>query len=518
MRQNKSVRKWLIALGLVALGGLVTLFVATITMQSRVKHRVEKLLADRFDSDVKIESLSAAVFPVATVWVKNVEIRHHHRTDVPPMIAIAEITAHSDWISLLFGAQHDVSRVQLDGLRITIPPGGVRHSQGETNRQPAQDVDQDGNHLPFVIHEIVANGATLTTLPKEQGKVPLQWDIESLTMHSVGSRRAMNFVATLTNAKPPGRIKSEGKFGPWQKEDPGDTEVSGNYTFKDADMGVFKGISGVLSSVGTYRGSLDSIDVDGTTEIPDFQVGNGTKVNLKTKFSATVNGTKGDTLLHPVEAKFLNSEFICQGGVVGTPGVKGKKVTLDVATKQARMEDILRLVMHLKGEPPISGATSFKAKMVLPQGDVPVLEKLFLDGQFGITSATFGSDKVQGKLDELSSRSLGKGDAPPSEVASNLRGRFVLKNSAANFSSLSFTVPGIRVHLDGSYGLRSEQIDFKGKIDLDGKLSQMTTGWKSLLLKAADPFFRKNKETVIPVKVGGTKDDPKFGLALPGSK
>jgi hypothetical protein len=41
----------------------------------------------------------------------------------------------------------------------------------------------------------------------------------------------------------------------------------------------------------------------------------------------------------------------------------------------------------------------------------------------------------------------------------------------------------------------------------------MTTGWKSLLLKAADPFFKKKgKRTVLPVKITGTKSDPKFGL------
>jgi hypothetical protein len=48
---------------------------------------------------------------------------------------------------------------------------------------------------------------------------------------------------------------------------------------------------------------------------------------------------------------------------------------------------------------------------------------------------------------------------------------------------------------------------------LDAKLSQTTTGVKSFLLKAVDPFFKgKNGGTDIPFKITGTKDHPVFGL------
>ena len=49
---------------------------------------------------------------------------------------------------------------------------------------------------------------------------------------------------------------------------------------------------------------------------------------------------------------------------------------------------------------------------------------------------------------------------------------------------------------------------------MDAKLSQITTGVKSFLLKPFDPFFRKNGETVVPIKVTGTRDKPSFGLDL----
>jgi hypothetical protein len=511
------IRKWGLIAAITALVLVVAGIVVAVTTAGRVKHRVEKLLSDRFDSGVEIGGMSLSFFPIASVGVTDVKMRYHHRTDVPPMISIKRIDASSDLASLIFGAQHDVNVVRLTGLHITIPAGTMHRDQMAPQSEPqSKEKDTSGNHLPFVVHTLIADGTQLIILPKTEGRDPLVWDIEKLTMHSVSARRDMEFIATLINAKPPGRIKTTGHFGPWQKEDPGGTPVSGHYTFTDADMAAFKGLSGKLDSVGDYTGTLDHIDVNGTTDIPDFQVGDGAAVDLKTKFSATVDGTNGDTLLHPVDATFLKSRFICNGGIVSTPGAKGKSVNLDAVATHARIEDILRLVMPQKkgDKPPLLGDIQFKSKLIIPRGDVPVIQKLYLNGRFGLTSAEFTSDTVQGKLDTMSNRSRGlKGERQAGNVASNLKGRFILKNSVARFSSLSFNVPGIWVDLSGSYGLRSEKIDFKGHIQLQGKVSQMTTGWKSLLLKAADPFFKKkNGRTVLPVKITGTKSDPNFGL------
>jgi hypothetical protein len=49
---------------------------------------------------------------------------------------------------------------------------------------------------------------------------------------------------------------------------------------------------------------------------------------------------------------------------------------------------------------------------------------------------------------------------------------------------------------------------------MDAKLSQTQTGVKALLLKAVDPFFRKNGTSQLPIKIGGTRSDPSFGLDM----
>jgi hypothetical protein len=58
-------------------------------------------------------------------------------------------------------------------------------------------------------------------------------------------------------------------------------------------------------------------------------------------------------------------------------------------------------------------------------------------------------------------------------------------------------------------------MDFHGTLRMQAKLSQTMTGFKSLLLKPVDPFFRKGGAgAVLPIKITGTRQNPSFGLEL----
>jgi hypothetical protein len=60
----------------------------------------------------------------------------------------------------------------------------------------------------------------------------------------------------------------------------------------------FRGISGILSSEGAYSGVLDAIQVQGTTDTPEFKLDIcGKAVHLVTQFHAESRwyGTDGDT-------------------------------------------------------------------------------------------------------------------------------------------------------------------------------------------------------------------------------
>jgi hypothetical protein len=146
-----------------------------------------------------------------------------------------------------------------------------------------------------------------------------------------------------------------------------------------------------------------------------------------------------------------------------------------------------------------------------------VIDKLQLRGEFVLSQAMFTDAGVQTKLTGLSRRGRGMNDGEEiGDVLSNLRGRFVVENAAARFSSLTFSVPGAAVQLAGRYGLRDEQIDFRGKLKMQATLSQVAGGGvKGFFLKAFDPFFKKKDAgMVLPIKIAGTRKNPKFGLDM----
>jgi len=513
------VRKWLTVVAcILVIFGIAAWYVA-VRLEPAVKARTEKILAERFDSTVTIGRLRVTLLPIASVSADNVVIQYHHRSDVPPLIKIRRFTARTD-IPSIFGDVRQIHLVKLEGLEIRIPSGTLRHEQfakddDSDTGNALQPTDDSGNSMPFLISEISADGTLLEILPKKEGAEPLDFEIKQLKLRSVGPHRPMAFVANLMNAKPPGLIQTEGQFGPWQKQEPSATRVSGKYVFRDADLGVFKGISGTLASTGDYQGELDSIEVRGTTDTPNFQVGRGSPVRLQTTFNALVDGTSGDTFLRPVEASFLNSSFVCRGGIAGTPGVKGKTVSLDVVSKEARIQDMLALVVQSKNSL-MMGKMTFQSKFLLPPGDQEVLDKLYLKGKFNLSGARFTNASVQDKIDTLSNRGRGiKKDSPQAgdDIASHFAANFTLRRATLSLSALSFSVPGAHVRLNGHYGLKSEALDFHGHIRLRATLSHMVSGWKSLLLKPVDPFFKKDGAgAVLPISITGTKSDPHYGL------
>ena len=142
----------------------------------------------------------------------------------------------------------------------------------------------------------------------------------------------------------------------------------GHYKFSDADLDPFPGIGGKLSSTGTYKGELDRIEAQGVTDTPNFSLDPvGKTVPLHTEFSATVDGTNGDTYLHPVRATLIHSLIIANGSVVRVPEKKGHNITLDVVAPKARLEDLLQLATK-STKPMMSGLVNLKTKMILPPG------------------------------------------------------------------------------------------------------------------------------------------------------
>jgi len=407
-------------------------------------------------------------------------------------------------LGTLFDEQKIVHSVTLDGMEINVPPKEAR---------PDLDAgDGDDENTGVLIEEVLVTNSRLRILPKESDKRPLEFDLHRIRLQSAGTDVAMRYDATLSNAKPPGEIHSKGTFGPWAATEPGDTPVAGDYEFKNADLGVFDGIAGILQSTGKFRGTLDSLDVDGEATVPDFRLKDaGNPVPLFTRFSVLVDGTNGNTVLKPVNGKLGKTEFTTSGGVIKREKHGPRGISLDVTMPNGYLRDVLTLAME--GTPFMEGRIALKTKIDIPPLTGKVKQKLLLDGRFKLTNARFLKSSIQKQIDTLSRRGQGKPEAGEIvEVPSGMAGSFKLANQVITFSSLSFDVPGAAVDLAGSYNLKRDIVDFHGTLKLQAKVSQTMTGWKRWVLKPVDPFFSKEGAgTLLHIQVTGNSKHPEFG-------
>jgi hypothetical protein len=499
---------------------LLTIVAAAGSRTEPLRRLVIATLAERLDSDVELRAFSVDTFPRVVVRGEGVTLRlRGQAANVPPLIQIDSFVVHSSLMDLLQRPRR-FRQVTLDGLVVNIPPGGLKlESSRPESALPAFQINPRDRgkpgQSPILVDVLTADGAMLRIIPRREGKNPKEFSIHALTMTSLGLAQQMPFTATLTNPLPKGLIDTSGTFGPWRKDDPGSTPVAGGYSFQKADLGTIKGIGGILDSTGKFDGQLDRINVKGTTTTPDFQLDIAKHpVALSTSFVAVVDGTDGDTYLDEVNAQFLSTSLTAKGAVVGTKGVKGRTIDLSVRLHEGRIEDLLELAV--KGDKPLLvGRVALRAEMHLPPGEADVIERVVVNGQFDVGAAKFTDRKVQDKLVGMSKRARGLDeDEGSGNIVSNLSGAFGLKKTALSFSSLSFSLPGAQVRLRGSYGLRSEAIELDGTVRMEATISQAAGGGvKGALLKIIDPIFRKQGAgAVIPIKIRGTRDDPKFGL------
>lgn len=186
---------------------------------------------------------------------------------------------------------------------------------------------------------------------------------------------------------------------------------------------------------------------------------------------------------------------------------------LDALSRDARVEDLVRLAVKTD-EALLTGSARLRTKIDIPEGDADLIDRLRLKGQFGIDDAQFANPEIQGKIDKLSRKGQGQPkDMDINSVISEMKGNFQVSGGVVTFSNLNFGVIGALLNLSGTYNLDNGGLDFHGKLMLQAKLSQTTTGAKSFFLKALDPFFKgKNAGTVLQIKITGTKDNPAFGL------
>jgi len=516
---------WLVVTLVVA---AATLFVLVLVYPAPLEHwlqdRVVLALRQHYGAEVTLQNLQIKVAPVIDASADNLVVANRGDSSLPPLITVKHFTLRVPLPDLLRSPVH-ISNVKLQGLEIRVGPKRQAGSTPAKNAsggnvaiaaesQPARAGNVPKHHMylaDFVIGTVEADGTKLYVLRKNPERAPLLFDPRRLELRSAGAGEPMKFTAELTNPKPPGLIETSGHYGPWDFDDPSATPLGGHYTFQHADLSVFNGISGTLSSAGDYSGVLRNILVDGTTDTPDFKLDHGGElVHLTTTFHAVVDGTNGDTYLQPVKAHFLNSDVATSGKVTGTPGQKGKTLLLDVDIQRARVQDVLALAA--KSEPAVTGGLRVKAKVDLPPGKEPVLHRMQIGGDFQLSDAHFSNDTVRKAVVELSRRGQGKpGDESITDVAAELAGDFRMKQQRLDFARLQFTVPGAEAQFKGAYGIADHAVNFAGDVRLHATISEMVGGDKGWLLFPLDAIFMKHGAgTWLPIMIDGTREHPQI--------
>ena len=478
-----------------------------------LKGRVIETLSARFNSRVEMDGFSVSV--LKGLEVSGDGLRIYPEDEVvaagakDPLIVLGHFSFHANLLGL-FVKPMRVGTVYVKDMAIHIPPREMRQQAPKGQRHIGK--------IKILVDEIVFDDSKLIIGTIKPDKDPKDFEMSRIVMRNVGPDEPWKYDATLVNAIPKGDIHATGTFGPWNNDSPGDSSVTGRFTFDHVDLNTIKGIGGMLSSVGDFSGQLNKITVDGTTETPNFSLDTANHgVPLHTKFHAIVDGTSGDTYLQPVDARLGGSDFTCSGAVVNIKG-KGHTIDLDVNIPAGQIQDFLQLAV--KTSPVVmTGGLQMKTKLHIRPGPESVSKKIGLKGGFTLRQIHFTNPEVEDKVDMLSLRAQGdpKAAKPGAEdVHSQMVGQFVMADGRLSFSKLDYTLPGADVSLAGEYTLDGERFEFDGKVRTKAKVSQMVASkWKSILLKPVDPFFKKDGAgAVIPVKVSGTRSAPKFGLDL----
>lgn len=454
-------------------------------------------LREASGSAVTIRSYRRTHFPSPGCVLEGVEFRNEAGKFT--IIQIDKLVIKGNYLGIL---HHHVQQIKAVGAHVSIPPFG-------------SNLIFRTQHSNIVVDKIIANGTVVEVVSNDAQKKPLVFDVHDALLTDVRWGSPTRYQLQLHNPEPPGEISVHGRFGPWADGHPEETPLSGEYFLDHADLSVYGGIGGMLTSTGKFDGIFKHIAIRGATNTPDFVVkSGGHKIRLKTDFDAYIDAMHGDTFLNRVDARFARTRILAAGSVAGVQGHKGKFTHLHFSSLQGRIEDILGLFVSAPRSP-MSGKLSAVAQVEISSGDEPFLKRVKLDATFGIGEGTFSKPDTQKNVDTLSAGARGKSKEDPETVLTDLKGHVALDGGSARFSDLTFGVPGAKARMQGTYNILNYRIDLHGRMRIDTRISQTSSGVKALLLKVLDPFFKKKKKgEVVPVHIEGTYQNPQFGLDL----
>jgi len=448
-------------------------------------------LGDASSADVSFRSFKAKYFPPGCVAEGVVFQR---KTSSRPLITIQRLTIRSSFFALL---HHRVSIIRADGMRMNW--------QKEQNQPGSKS-------RPTVVDRLIADNAVLEV--PDGSPHGLRFIFHKFEARNLRGRGQSSFAVQLDNPLPHGLLYVSGRFGPWDRSAPARTELDGEYMLENADLSVFHGIAGMLSSKGSFRGTFDNLAVQGQTSTPELTVvSTHHGLPLQADFVARVNGAVGDVVLPRLKAQFGRDDLDVHGSIARTPD--GRRVaSLEIHCDRGRIEDTFYPFIHLP-QAAVTGAVRFRMHVTIPPGREKFEKKMGLSSTFDIENARFTHEQTQRNLSKLAQAP--RQTQPDTTAPSSIRGRVSVEHGVARFSELRIEDQYAWANFHGEFGLLDQRVNLHGQLKTATSLAKTTHGIKAIFAKVIEPFSRKQPhETVVPVRIGGTYSRPQFGLGLTG--
>jgi hypothetical protein len=411
----------------------------------RAKFRRQHIYSEilkHFSGTVDARKFRVHYFPHPGCTIEGLVMRT--RSDAPdaPFGSADKVNIDGSYLSLITGSRR---------LRISVEHGRIRLSS-------VHDLAGDfrsGEGQKILVEQAEANDLLIEIGPERDQA--LRFEVRHIAVGPIVDGRKSEATLEMINPLPRGELRVHGEIGPWNNSWK-DAPVSGAFQLNRADLSVFSGISGTVSSSGTAHGTLSRIGVDGQAQVNDFEVKvSSHPVHLDSKFHAEVDGTNGDVELSSLETLWGQTRLESTGRVAGGPGTQGKVADLRFSVTHGRIEDLMELAM--RSAPTLRGPVAFEGNAVWPPGDEPFIRRIQFDANFQIDRARFTRRHVQANFNKLSERALGEKDRVMDEVVASLRGHVELRHGSAHFSNAVLTVPGATATVAGSVNLVSRRLD-----------------------------------------------------------
>ena len=448
-------------------------------LQPLVRARLLRTFEQRFHSTATLDGLSVHYNGQIQVDGRGLRVQSV-LTGVPgdaahPMLQVQEFHFHLGVFAALSRAPR-IHHVRIRGVQLYLPPDVAQQSRGS---EPPDAIDLEYAEI---------DDAHIHFLSSAADRAPLQFDLPHLVLRGVSRLRPIQFHAVVDNGPPLGITETDGTIGPWNFDDPRLTPLRGSFAFQNKDVSSVHGLHGRLSLDGHYAGTVGSMHAEGTTEHDGFALDvSSHPVTMRTKFAMTLQPAQSSVAVERVEGSFGRTSFVMHGTAIKDEAAQSFRLDLQLSAPSARMEDVLALATHA-APPLMRGALALSGRLQMRAGTESVSRKLSLgDGRFRLLGATLTDPGAKQTMDELSERAQGNPkDANPEDaaaVSAAAHGAVRLGNEVLHVSAVQVTAPGARATLHGTYWLATTRYSMDGEVHTEAKLSHMTRGLKSLLLK-----------------------------------